>query len=192
LLRELLGNAGFTVSEAVNGKEAIEQFESWHPHAILMDWFMPILGGAEATRRIKQTERGRHTPIICVTASALDGTREEALAFEVDAILTKPFRLRDVLEALNRTLQLPFQNADESSPASLAKSAATLTPVSVPADLTEEHRSRLRSAATTCSHRALLELADDLDGSHHEFSATLKDLAGQSRYDLVVQLLDAA
>ena len=52
LLTQLLPSVGFDVREATNGQEAIEQYEHWQPHLILMDMRMPIMDGYAATRRV--------------------------------------------------------------------------------------------------------------------------------------------
>src|SRR5690606_30806245 len=59
LVASILGPIGFQVREASNGAQAIEIWEHWEPHLIWMDMRMPIMGGKEATRRIKATEKGK-------------------------------------------------------------------------------------------------------------------------------------
>jgi HPt (histidine-containing phosphotransfer) domain-containing protein len=67
-----------------------------------MDVQMPVLGGFEATRLIREHERatGEHVPIIAVTARAMAGDREECLAAGMDGYLSKPLRAASVLEAV--------------------------------------------------------------------------------------------
>ncbi len=72
LLHKMLEPLGFDILEAVNGKEALEIFEQWHPDLIWMDIRMPVMDGLEATHRIKSANAGLHTKVIAVTAQALE------------------------------------------------------------------------------------------------------------------------
>ena len=70
---------------------------------VLMDCNMPVMNGYDATRSIRASERGRsHTPIIAVTAGALEGEKDEALAAGMDDILVKPFSKNELLAMIYR------------------------------------------------------------------------------------------
>ncbi|MFQ5436850.1 MAG: ATP-binding protein, partial [Anaerolineae bacterium] len=79
LLRKLLEPLGLELREAVNGQEAVEQFEQWRPHLIWMDIRMPVMDGLEATQRIKKSEAGADIKIVALTAHALEDERLEIL-----------------------------------------------------------------------------------------------------------------
>ena len=83
-----IGN--FEIQEATNGREALEIITSDPPDCILMDLRMPWLDGWQATRQIRAQEVGRHIPIIAVTACAMVGDEERALAAGCDAYIAKP------------------------------------------------------------------------------------------------------
>ena len=87
---------------AENGVEAVEKFESFAPDVVFMDVSMPEMDGKEATRRIREVEHGtgKHTPIIAMTAHAMDGDEEGILASGMDYYLTKPLRKPAILERL--------------------------------------------------------------------------------------------
>src|SRR5436853_1361640 len=72
LLAQLLAPVGFEIRQATNGAEAVQQFEEWQPHLILMDFRMPVMDGHEAIKRIKAMAGSKDTKIIAVTASAMD------------------------------------------------------------------------------------------------------------------------
>ena len=100
LFKTILENAGYEVSIAGNGREAVEQTEREEYALIFMDVQMPEMNGYEATRAIRAA--GNTTPIIAVTASAIRGEQEKCLAVGMDDFLTKPFKKRDLLPMLDK------------------------------------------------------------------------------------------
>jgi two-component system, sensor histidine kinase and response regulator len=96
----LLSSLGFSVDVAVDGREAITMTARVDYAAVFMDCQMPNVDGYTATRSIRRRDQGKHhTPIIALTAHALQGDREKCLAAGMDHYLTKPLRLQ-TLEAL--------------------------------------------------------------------------------------------
>lgn len=188
VLRGMLRQAGFDVRIACDGEEAVAMFESWEPHAILMDWFMPGMDGAEATRRIKSTRQGRHTPVICVTASALAETRRKAAEAQADAFVCKPVRAEEIFERLRALLGISYLRDAEAAVAPPAEEA----PIPVPSDLNPESRESILKAASECDLGNLLDLADELRPRHGEFADALKRLAEEFNYQEVADLMLAA
>jgi CheY-like chemotaxis protein len=86
---------GCTVTTARNGLDAVSTCQHATFDLILMDCQMPVMDGYEAARAIRQLEafQGRTTPIVALTADALDGSRELSLAAGMNDHLTKPLRL---------------------------------------------------------------------------------------------------
>ena len=80
----------YQVIEAVNGKEGVEIAERERPELILMDLSLPIMDGWEATRRLKANADLRSIPVIALTAHAMKGDEEKALAAGCDDYLAKP------------------------------------------------------------------------------------------------------
>ncbi len=80
----------FDVLEAANGEQALQLVQKEQPHLIFMDLKMPVMDGWEATRRIRQTDIGKAIPIIALTAQAMAGDEEKALAAGCDDYLAKP------------------------------------------------------------------------------------------------------
>ena len=94
ILRDLLGNAGYELTEAENGEEAIAAAAERRPSLILMDIQLPIVDGYEATRRIRSNPDLRSVPIIAVTSHALAGDEDKALAAGCDGYVSKPWPTR--------------------------------------------------------------------------------------------------
>jgi len=93
ITKALLEAIGCNVSTARNGLEAISAFRDARCDLILMDCQMPEMDGYQAAHKIRELETGRRTPIVALTADALDGSRELSLAAGMDDHLTKPLTL---------------------------------------------------------------------------------------------------
>jgi signal transduction histidine kinase/DNA-binding response OmpR family regulator len=102
LARALLERAGHHVVVAENGQVAVDLVRESDFDVILMDVQMPVLGGFEATRAIREWEQkvGGHIPIIAVTARAMAGDREDCLAAGMDGYVAKPLRAAAVFEVI--------------------------------------------------------------------------------------------
>ena len=80
----------FEIREATNGQEALDEVRRDPPDVIFMDLKMPVMDGWEATRRIRAMEGGEVLRIIALTAQAMEGDEERALAIGCDDYLAKP------------------------------------------------------------------------------------------------------
>src|SRR6266851_3757540 len=90
ILHDLLGHAGYELSEVESGKEALAAVAARRPDLILMDIRLPVIDGYEATRHIKSDPNLRSIPIIAVTAYALSGDEAKGRRAGCDAYGTKP------------------------------------------------------------------------------------------------------
>jgi CheY-like chemotaxis protein len=97
MLKNRLTRAGFTVVVAPDGAQGVAMAGSEQPDLILMDLTLPDIDGKEATRRIKAEAATKHIPIIALTANAMAGDREEAMAAGCDDFDTKPVELSRLL-----------------------------------------------------------------------------------------------
>ena len=100
VLKSRLARAGFTVIIAPDGAQGVAMAASERPDLILMDLSLPVLDGWEATRQIKAAPETKHIPVIAITAHAMTGDREKALAAGCDDFDTKPVDLPRLLEKI--------------------------------------------------------------------------------------------
>ena len=104
ILRDLLGNAGYNVIEAVNGEDGVALAVALRPDLIVMDIQLPVMDGYDATRRIKSNTHLKSVPVIAVTSYALSGDEGKARAAGCDAYVAKPFSPRQLLAKIREFL----------------------------------------------------------------------------------------
>lgn len=102
LLRTVLGHLGHTVAEASNGRQAVTMAGVLGPDLMIFDLQMPELDGFGAMREVRAMEQFQETPVLALTAYAMEGDREKALAAGFTSYLTKPLRLADLRAELAR------------------------------------------------------------------------------------------
>jgi two-component system cell cycle response regulator DivK len=100
MLKNRLGRKGFTVLIATDGAQGVAMAAAEQPELIIMDLSLPVLDGWEATRRIKAAVETRHIPIIALSAHAMTGDREKALAAGCDDFDTKPVELDRLMKKI--------------------------------------------------------------------------------------------
>lgn len=97
MLERRLKRSGFTVLIARDGAEGVAMAAAEMPDLILMDMGLPVVDGWEATRQIKAAAKTKDIPVIALTANAMSGDREKALAAGCDDFDTKPVELERLL-----------------------------------------------------------------------------------------------
>ena len=100
VVSRMLERAGHTVAIAADGQQAVEMHSSGSFDLILMDIHMPVLDGFEATARIREADRGTYTPVIALTANAMNGDRERCLRAGMDGYIAKPVSREVLLDTL--------------------------------------------------------------------------------------------
>lgn len=100
MLSRRLTRRGYEVVIAVDGQQGVDLSASAAPDVILMDMSLPVIDGWEATRRIKAEPATSGVPVIALTAHAMSGDREQALAAGCDDYDTKPIELDRLLEKI--------------------------------------------------------------------------------------------
>jgi len=101
VIEKMLAEKGHSVDTAGNGLEALKKVQDKTYDVILMDIQMPEMNGLQATQKIRELEgEGRHTPIIALTAYALQGDRERFLAMGIDEYIPKPVHMEELFYML--------------------------------------------------------------------------------------------
>ena len=104
-LQEMLENEGFNVLSAANGKEGLELSISKEPDLILCDILMPQMNGYEMLEKLQENPNTATTPFIFLTAKAETQDFRKGMMLGADDYLVKPFRMDDVLGAINSRLK---------------------------------------------------------------------------------------
>jgi CheY-like chemotaxis protein len=90
MLSRRLARRGYEIVQAVDGQAGIDEAARHLPDLIIMDMSLPVLDGWESTRRIKQQPETQRIPVLALTAHAMAGERERALAAGCEDYDTKP------------------------------------------------------------------------------------------------------
>ena len=104
VVKNRLTRAGFTVLIATDGAQGVATAVAEQPSLILMDLSLPVVDGWEATRQLKAAPETRHIPVVALTAHAMAGDREKALAAGCDDFDTKPVEISRLLEKVRALL----------------------------------------------------------------------------------------
>lgn len=201
---ELLESVGVSVDVVANGREAVDLLLSASPpqfDGVLMDVQMPLMGGYEATRRIRADPRHQHLPIIGLTAHAIREERERCLESGMCDHVTKPIEPRVLYRAMERHFQtrsgmgdsarhLGNRQSDDPSPTSSQASSQApsqtpspaLSPTPSPAPPPTSSRAPRQTPSTRPTDR--LDVADGvrrLMGNHQLYRKLLKAFVDRER-----------
>lgn len=102
VIQGLFTKLGWEVILANNGEEVVEYCTRWKVDLILMDIQMPVMDGFQATKKIRdyETQQGKHTPIIALTAHAMPEYETQAIAFGMDGFLSKPISMKQLSDMI--------------------------------------------------------------------------------------------
>ena len=104
LIRTVLEQCGHSVFEAIDGMEAVRKARELLPDLIILDLHMPVLDGFGAFRELRSDARFAATPIVALTASAMQGDRERALESGFTSYIAKPISLNTLRSEIARLL----------------------------------------------------------------------------------------
>jgi two-component system cell cycle response regulator DivK len=111
VLRMLLRSYGYSLLEATNGEEALKVACNDRPDLIIMDIQLPKVSGLEVTRQLRQMSDLNHTPIIALTAYAMNGDKEKTISAGCDAYVAKPINIRELPRLITEMLLRREENS---------------------------------------------------------------------------------
>ena len=212
LLVKMLSPLGFGLQQATNGREAIEIWENWQPHLILMDVRMPVMDGYEATQQIKariqqreqeQQENGEMSishpdspipKIVALTASTIEGRRSFALLVGCDDFISKPFRKTEIFDTLNKHLGVRYLYSNSTDFISIGDRSNLSDPTpnavlaylpQLPAEWVENMKQVIRNADFDLIARTIEEIRD----AHPEFAEILQGHLNNFDYQKILNLI---
>jgi len=175
VLRDMLGQIGFAICEASNGREALAQAKSEQPDLILMDVFMPEMNGIEATKRLRELPGLEGAPIIAISASASGSDEASCLAAGMNAFLPKPVEMDRLLVQIAYMLKLDWISEPSEDDATLPQASAA--PMTIPP---QEEMEVLHRMALQGNMRDIVQMAtrlNELDERYRAFADQLLLLA---------------
>ena len=175
LVTKLIQPLGFAVREARNGQEALEIWSSWQPHLILMDMFMPVIDGYEATRRIKQFSQGQGTIIIALSAGNGEEEQQRIFASGCDDFVPKPINENVLFAKIGHHLRLSYLYEDILDLPSLQ----VMPPLWI---------AQLHHAAVCLNNQDVMELIKQIPPSHTGLAETLTNLVNNFRFDIIADV----
>jgi PAS domain S-box-containing protein len=210
LLVKMLSPIGFAVEEASNGREAVEIWENWQPHLILMDLRMPVMDGYEATReiraRVKQREREQAgdtemnvsliecpiPKIIALTASTIAEKPAFVLFVGCDDLICKPFRKTDIFDTLNRHLGVNYTYSCSSCDRpQLSDSTSTVTLTS-PSKLPAEWIGKMKQVIRNADFDLIARTIEEIWSENPAFSELLQGHLDNFDYQKILILISEA
>lgn len=126
---KMLQRMNIAADVAGDGNAAVEASRQVHYDLILMDVQMPVMDGLEATKMIRAEEHGNlHTPIIALTANALQGDRERCLQSGMDDYLSKPIKQQDIDYMVKKWISPLSESLSETNSVSRSEEVSIIDP----------------------------------------------------------------
>ncbi len=198
LAATILQKMGHIVTIAENGEEALSKIENSHFDVILMDIQMPEMDGFQATRAIREKEKGSggHIPIFAMTAHAMSGDREKCLAEGMDGYISKPINADELVENIDRlvsqreaTSQGAFSNVQTGE---IVDKALLISRVGGDIELLDElvdlfmkNSSRMLSAVEQAVHEGR---AETIEKAAHSLKGSVGNFAAERAFQAAMKL----
>ncbi|HIK19191.1 MAG TPA: response regulator [Leptolyngbyaceae cyanobacterium M33_DOE_097] len=214
LLVQLLQAVGFIVQSAINGQEAIAQWESWQPHLIWMDMRMPVMNGYEATQQIRAKEQERNyqsrhadpsaaraavpsaqapTFIIALTANAFEEERARVLEAGCNDFIRKPFQETELLEKMAAYLGVEYLyvSPHQAEATAIAPSDG-MNEIAALRSLPSSLLAQMLQATMQIDYQRLTTLLEEVASTQPDVAALLTKKLDDFDFEGILQLLEKA
>jgi len=190
VLKELLTSIGFEIIEAINGHEAFSKAQEAHPDLILLDLVMPEMNGVEVVRQLRKIPALRNVPVIAVSASVHEETRQESLAAGCNDFIIKPFHADSLFECLQTYLDLEWIYRESSAPEAGVTQEAETFPMVFPS---EEELKLLLQLVKIRSITGIQEYTvrlKELDRAFVPFASKIDELADHFAFEKIREFIE--
>lgn len=158
VLSLFLRNIGIVVTQAENGKIALEQIEKDEPNIVFMDIRMPVMDGVEAFHEIKKQYPQKDIKIICITASTLQHEQKKYIDMGFNTHISKPFQHNDILNALKTCLNIEYNYEEPAATAPKELDDIDWSKVIIPSEI----KTKILDSAGLSSITSLEKACDQL------------------------------
>ncbi|HEV8550416.1 MAG TPA: response regulator, partial [Polyangiaceae bacterium] len=186
VLSAILERVGIECTEAADGAQALAHFESAPYDLVFMDVKMPVMDGVDATRAIRRLERGKHTPVVMLSASVFQEDQTSVLASGANAFIPKPYREAEIWAALEQHLGLVFLR--EVAPVPPSSRAPVVTRAAVQA-LDPQLLAALKNAVELGYLARVPSILEAASPEHAAVTRELSRLARELEIDVLMKLL---
>jgi signal transduction histidine kinase/CheY-like chemotaxis protein len=185
LLTSLLSPLGFEVKEAANGRQAIEIWQNWQPHLILMDMRMPILNGYRAIKMIKKSPI-YPVVVIAITASVFEEKKSQIIQAGCDDFISKPFSLTELLLMIKKHLGVEYIYQDSNLKE--LQSSCALNKASFH-HLTDHLKKELYLAIQAVDINKIDLLIEKIAIQDQQLAQQIKDKIANFKYETLLEIL---
>jgi two-component system sensor histidine kinase/response regulator len=190
LMMQLLSDVGFETRVAVNGEDAIAQWQTWQPHLIWMDMRMPVMDGYEATRQIRTQATDNPPVIIALTASAFEEQQASILAAGCDDFVRKPFREQVIFNKMAEHLGVEYVYEDDPEENSMDQNHSVVLSAEAFEGMSTDWINQLHQAALEVDADHLNQLIQVIPSEKTTLSKSLTDLVQQFAFDDILELTE--
>lgn len=194
ILMDMLSPLGFEFTQAANGLEAKDAVQDSPPDMVLMDLFMPVMDGIEATRHIRALPGGDVIPIVIISAMGLPENEQKCMSAGANAFLTKPIDKRLLVTHIGEMLNLTWTDskakADDKVKSINGSETNDVKMAIPPSDMLEELR-RLAQVGNMGNLKGYAKDIEALDNQYAPFVGTLSTLADNYESKAILALIES-